>query len=76
MSFFIDVTKFLDETTLPVSVVDAIKFKRAKIKCRKGVYSENDAIGKEIASGVFGDLASAHFSRWMRSTYVIGDCDS
>lgn len=76
MSLFVDVTKFLGETTLPEKVVETIKEKRERIKRRKGIYSENDAIGKEIAAGVFGDLASAHFSRWMRSSYEIGDCDS
>lgn len=75
MSLFIDVNRFIDETTLPKEVVDQIKFKREKLKHRKGIYSENDTLGKEIAGGSFGDIASAHFSRWMRSNYEIGDCD-
>lgn len=73
MEFKVDVDRFIEETSLPKNVVDRIKLKREMLSKRKGIYSVNDSLGKEIASAVFGDLVSAHFRRWMLATYEIGD---
>lgn len=75
MEFFVDVTRFLEETTLDPRVVSHIKNKYKDLIARKGIYSVNDTMGKDIASAVFGDLASAHFRRWIYANYEIGDCD-
>lgn len=75
MEFFVDVTQFLEETTMDKSIVDRIKIRHEMLKKRRGIFSVNDTLGKEIASAVFGDLASAHFRRWMCANYVLGDCE-
>lgn len=75
MAFDIDVNRFLEETTLPESVVTQIKMKRDLLKHRKDVFSWNDTLGKAILSNVFGEVPSAHFHRWIHNSYEIGDED-
>lgn len=69
----VDVEIFLETTTLPANVVKHIRNRQEVLKHKKGIFSVNDAIGKEIASCVFGDLASAHFRRWLVSSYTVGE---
>lgn len=75
MSLFVDVNQFLQDTVLPEETVASIKKRRVELKAEKGIYSENDTLGKEILSFRFGEDASAHFHRWIFANYEIGECD-
>jgi hypothetical protein len=85
MSFYVDVNRFIEgeesgktneKVPLSASTLGKINEYKAYLKGRKGVYSENDSLGKAITDGSFGDIASAHFSRWIGNNYEIGceDC--
>lgn len=75
MSIDIDTKAFLATSTLPKSTINNIEEFHQKLKDTKNVFSINDTLGKSIASGYYGDMASAHFRRWILENYEIGDCD-